>query len=56
MKLYRAYWDDGHDYGAFEYYSDYRNGSKRNLEDAMTTFHKKYGYSHKIRITSTCLV
>lgn len=44
MRKYRASYDDGHDYGEFEYYSDYRKNSKRNYEDMVNEFQKRYGY------------
>ena len=33
LRRYRAFWDDGHDTGEFEYYSSHRNYSKGNMED-----------------------
>lgn len=45
MRKYRGFWDDGHDTGEFEYYSDHRNYSKQNMEDMKRTYFKKYGYS-----------
>lgn len=54
-KKYLAIWDDGHDYGEFVFYSRHRANSKKNLEDAMNTYHKRYGYSHKIKITNVYL-
>ena len=45
MRKYRGFWDDGHDIGEFEYYSDHRNYSKQNMEDMKRTYFKKYGYS-----------
>ena len=56
MRKYRAFWDDGHDEGEFEYYSSHRNNSKENLEDAYNFYFKHYGRSHKIKITQTYLV
>ena len=43
MKHYIAFYDDGHDYGEFEYVSDYRNGSKANMRDAKEEFRRKFG-------------
>lgn len=43
-RLYRAIWDDGHDYGEFEYWSSYRNNSKQNKKDAEDKMISKYGY------------
>ena len=31
MRKYRASYDDGHDYGEFEYYSNPRKNSKKKL-------------------------
>lgn len=56
-RLYQACWDDGHDYGCFEFYSDHRANSKANIEDAKTECARKYGQGalrHK-RILSTQL-
>lgn len=33
LRKYRAFWDDGHDKGEFEYYSSHRNYSKGSMED-----------------------
>lgn len=44
-RKYRAFWDDGHDTGEFEYYSSHRNYSKGNMEDMRATYLLKYGYS-----------
>lgn len=55
-RLYRGFWDDGHDYGEFDYYSTHRNNSKENLEDAYREYQKRHGRSHKIKITRTYLV
>lgn len=56
-RLYIAYWDDGHDYGEFEFYSTHRANSKANIDDAYSEYLKKYGHSmyRYITITSTCL-
>ena len=45
LRKYRAFWDDGHDKGEFEYYSSHRNYSKGNMEDMKREYIKKYGYS-----------
>lgn len=57
-RLYRGFWDDGHDTGEFEFYSKHRAGSKANLEDAYNSYKKHYGYSRykAIKITSVYLV
>ena len=57
-RLYRASWDDGHDYGEFEFYSTHRAGSKANLEDAYREYRLSYGRSRRssIEITSVYLV
>lgn len=44
MKKYRAIYDDGHDYGEFEYWSEYRRNSKKHKEDMIQTYKDKYGY------------
>ena len=43
MRKYRASYDDGHDYGEFEYYSDYRKNSKKNLEDMKREYKQQHG-------------
>ena len=43
-RMYTATWDDGHDYGEFDYYSEHRAKSKANMQDAYETMWKKYGY------------
>lgn len=50
MRLYIAFWDNGHDRGEFEFYSSHRANSKANLQDAMRTYHRKFGYSNNIMI------
>lgn len=45
MKKYRACADDGHDYNEFEYYSNFRKNSKKNLEDMKREYKLKYGYA-----------
>lgn len=50
MRKYRASYDDGHDYGEFEYYSDYRRNSKKNNEDMIEEFKKAYGYKRYAQI------
>ena len=42
-KKYLAYYDNGHDYGEFEFYSTHRAGSKGNLEDAKEEAESRYG-------------
>ena len=56
-KVYTAYYDDGHDYGTFEFYSKHRANSKANIKDAKLTATRRYGArrSNQIRITSTIL-
>lgn len=49
-RKYKGFWTDGHDNGELNYYSYYRNCSKKNMEDMKTTYIKKYGsseYKHK---------
>ena len=45
LRRYRAFWNDGHDTGEFEYYSSHRNYSKGNMEDMKSEYKKRYGYS-----------
>lgn len=40
LRKYRAFWDDGHDTGEFEYYSSHRNYSKGNMEDMKREYKK----------------
>ena len=56
-RLYTAFYDDGHDYGSFEFYSSHRANSKANLEDAKRVFRQRHGFnrSRQITITSTIL-
>lgn len=54
-RLYVAYWDDGHDFGSFDFYSTHRANSKMNRKDAMRTYRKKFGRWHVIEITETRL-
>lgn len=49
-RLYRAIYDDGHDYGYFEYWSSYRNNSKNNRKDAEDKMIRKYGYREAKRM------
>ena len=57
-KLYRAIYDDGHDFGEIEYWSEHRNNSKANLEDAKKELIKKFGWNRAkyLIITQTYLV
>lgn len=50
MGKYRAFYDDGHDTGEFEYYSDYRRNSKKNNEDMTEEFKKIYGHKRYTQI------
>lgn len=45
MRKYIGFYDDGHDYGEFYYYSSYRNYSKANMQDMENEFKKRFGYS-----------
>lgn len=45
MRKYIGFWDDGHDYGEFYYYSKYRNYSKKNMEDMKSSYLRQYGKS-----------
>lgn len=50
MRKYRASYDDGHNYGEFEYYSNYRRNSKKNNDDMIEEFKKMYGYKRYTQI------
>lgn len=56
-RTYIAFYDDGHDYGEFEFESEHRANSKANLADAKEKAHRKYGYkrAREIVIYSTQL-
>ena len=41
---YIAMYDDGHDYGVFEFSSTHRAKSKANYEDARAEAKRKYGF------------
>ena len=55
QRKYLALYDDGHNFGEFEYYSDSRLNSKANLEDAKREFNRKYGFrrAQRVEIVST---
>ena len=57
MKHYTAIWDDGHDWGEFEFESDHRANSKANIADAKETAQNRYGYNRakQMRICRTML-
>lgn len=55
MRKYRAIYDDGHDFGEFEYCSNHRQGSKQNKADAEKEFIKKYGYKRSTQVTIECI-
>lgn len=57
MRNYLAFWDDGHDYGEFEFTSYHRANSKANIQDAKDTAISRYGYRRgsQLRITQTQL-
>ena len=40
---YIAMYDDGHDFGVFEFISTHRANSKANIEDAKAEARSKYG-------------
>ena len=56
-RKYTAYWDDGHDRGEFEFYSDHRANSKANLDDAQREYRSRHGYARfkQIEIMRTVL-
>ena len=47
MKKYVAILDDGHDFDEMTYYSNFRNKSKDNLEDARRELYTRKGCSAK---------
>ena len=47
MRKYLAIYDNGHDSGEFEYYSESRNNSKKNMEDAKKKMKSNYGNSSR---------
>lgn len=53
-RLYTAYYDDGHDWGTFEFYSSHRANSKANIEDAKRTARNRYGFNRARQIEITC--
>lgn len=56
-KTYIAFYDDGHDFGEFEFESEHRARSAANLADAVKEAKRKYGYKRArcIRIRQTQL-
>ena len=57
-RKYRLIYDDGHDYGEIEYFSEHRNNSIANREDAENALVKKFGWNRarQMTITQTFLV
>ena len=56
MRKYRASYYDGHDYGEFEYYSNYRKNSKKNLEDMRREYKQQHGFTRYQQIeTFSCI-
>lgn len=57
-RRYEAFYDDGHDYGSFRFWSDHRANSKPNFEDAEAEAKILFGYrrASQMTITSTQLV
>lgn len=51
MRKYRGFWDDGHDSGEFEYYSNHRNYSKQNIEDMKREYFRKHSYNKNIKFS-----
>lgn len=47
---YIAFYDDGHDFGGFLFYSEHRAGSEANKEDARAAAIKMYGHNRAQRI------
>lgn len=56
-KTYIAFYDDGHDWGEFEFESEHRAKSAANLADAEERAKRKFGYKRArcIRIYHTQL-
>lgn len=50
-RQYTATWDNGHEYGEFDFYSEYRANSKANIKDAKEESRRKYGYEKTITST-----
>lgn len=49
LRKYRGFWEDGHDSGEFEYYSEHRNYSKNNMEDMKNEYLRKFGFHRGIK-------
>lgn len=49
-RTYIAFYDDGHDYGEFEFESEHRANSNANLADAKEKARRKYGYKRACEI------
>ena len=47
---YIAFYDDGHDFGEFLFYSEHRAGSEANKKDARAAAIKAYGYNRAQRM------
>lgn len=52
-RKYLASFDDVHDHGSFEFWSEHRSGSKQNFEDAKKAFVRKYGWKRFSRVEIT---
>lgn len=57
MRCYIAFYDDGHDYGEFTFYSSHRANSKANYGDAKKEAQHKFGFKRArcMNITHTQL-
>lgn len=55
-RRYTAYYDDGHDYGSFEFWSSHRANSKPNIEDAKAAARNRYGFKRERQIKITCTI
>ena len=51
---YIAFYDDGHDFGEFLFYSKHRAGSEANKEDARSAASKKFGHNRTQQIKILC--
>lgn len=57
-KRYEAFYDDGHDFGSFQFWSEHRANSKPNFKDAEEEAKNLFGYNRasRMKITSTQIV
>lgn len=53
LRRYVAVYDDGHDFGEFEFWSYHRAGSKENIKDGYKEAARKFGSKRCWKITIT---